>query len=200
MQVWPGQAYPLGATYDGAGTNFAVFSEVAERIELCLLHDDGSETAIELREADAFVRHAYIPGVMPGQRYGFRVHGPYDPARGHRCNSAKLLLDPYAKAMSGTVDWSEAVYGYRFDRPEVRNDLDSAPHTMASVVVNPFFDWADDRPPRIDYHRTVLYEAHVKGLTMLHPGLPREIRGTYAALAHPAGFPGSQDDCRDSHR
>ncbi len=186
MQVWPGQAYPLGATYDGAGTNFAVFSEVAERVELCLLHDDGSETAIELRESDAFVRHAYVPGVMPGQRYGFRVHGPYDPALGQRCNSAKLLLDPYAKAMSGTVDWDESVYGYPFDRPEARNDLDSAPHTMASVVINPFFDWASDRPPRVDYHRTVLYEAHVKGLTMLHPGLPPEIRGTYAALAHPA--------------
>ncbi|WP_329185139.1 glycogen debranching protein GlgX [Actinacidiphila glaucinigra] len=186
MQVWPGQAYPLGATYDGAGTNFAVFSETAERIELCLLHDDGSETAVELREADAFVRHAYLPGVMPGQRYGFRVHGPHEPTRGHRCNSAKLLLDPYAKAISGTIDWDEAVYGYRFGEPESRNDLDSAPHTMTSVVVNPYFDWAEDRSPRIDYHRTVIYEAHVKGLTMLHPELPEEIRGTYAALAHPA--------------
>ncbi|SEN34053.1 glycogen debranching protein GlgX [Actinacidiphila rubida] len=186
MQVWPGQSYPLGATFDGAGTNFAVFSEVASRIELCLLHDDGSETAVELREADAFVRHAYLPGVMPGQRYGFRVHGPYDPARGHRCNSAKLLLDPYAKAMSGAIDWDEAVYGYRFGQPDSRNDLDSAPHTMTSVVVNPYFDWADDRAPRIDYHRTIIYEAHVKGLTMTHPGLPEEIRGTYAALAHPS--------------
>ncbi|MFE2432337.1 glycogen debranching protein GlgX [Streptomyces sp. NPDC059373] len=186
MQVWPGQAYPLGATYDGAGTNFAVFSEVADRIELCLLHDDGSETAVELREADAFVRHAYVPGIMPGQRYGFRIHGPHEPTRGHRCNSAKLLLDPYAKAISGSIDWDEAVYGYRFGEPESRNDMDSAPHTMASVVVNPYFDWADDRSPRIDYHRTVLYEAHVKGLTMLHPDLPEEIRGTYAALAHPA--------------
>jgi glycogen operon protein len=186
MQVWPGQSYPLGATFDGAGTNFAVFSEVASRIELCLLHDDGSETAVELREADAFVRHAYLPGVMPGQRYGFRVHGPYDPAQGHRCNSSKLLLDPYAKAMSGEIDWDEAVYGYRFGQPDSRNDLDSAPHTMASVVVNPYFDWADDRSPRIDYHKTVIYEAHVKGLTMTHPGLPEEIRGTYAALAHPS--------------
>ncbi|MDX6350063.1 MAG: isoamylase [Streptomyces sp.] len=186
MQVWPGQAYPLGATYDGAGTNFAVFSEVADRIELCLLHDDGSETAVELREADAFVRHAYLPGIMPGQRYGFRIHGPHEPTRGHRCNSAKLLLDPYAKAISGSIDWDEAVYGYRFGEPESRNDMDSAPHTMASVVVNPYFDWSDDRSPRIDYHRTVLYEAHVKGLTMLHPDLPEEIRGTYAALAHPA--------------
>ncbi|WP_329402235.1 glycogen debranching protein GlgX [Streptomyces melanogenes] len=186
MQVWPGQAYPLGATYDGAGTNFAVFSEAARRIELCLLHDDGSETAVELRESDAFVRHAYLPGVMPGQRYGFRVHGPYEPQNGHRCNSAKLLLDPYARAISGSIDWGEAVYGYYFDRPESRNDMDSAPHTMTSVVVNPYFDWGDDRPPRTEYHRTVLYEAHVKGLTMLHPELPPEMRGTYAALAHPA--------------
>ncbi|MFJ9852663.1 glycogen debranching protein GlgX [Streptomyces sp. NPDC101150] len=186
MQVWPGQMYPLGATYDGAGTNFAVFSEAARRIELCLLHDDGSETAVELRESDAFVRHAYLPGVMPGQRYGFRVHGPYEPGRGHRCNSAKLLMDPYARAMSGRIDWSEAVYGYHFGRPEARNDMDSAPHSMASVVVNPYFDWGDDRPPRTAYHETVLYEAHVKGLTMLHPELPDELRGTYAALAHPA--------------
>ncbi len=186
MQVWPGQMYPLGATYDGAGTNFAVFSEAAKRIELCLLHDDGSETAVELRESDANVRHAYLPGVMPGQRYGFRAHGPYEPERGQRCNSAKLLLDPYARAMSGRIDWDEAVYGYHFGRPEVRNDLDSAPHTMASVVVNPYFDWGDDRPPRTAYHETVLYEAHVKGLTMRHPELPQELRGTYAALAHPA--------------
>ncbi|MFF4406209.1 glycogen debranching protein GlgX [Streptomyces sp. NPDC001404] len=186
MQVWPGQAYPLGATYDGAGTNFAVFSEAAERVELCLLHEDGSETAVELRESDAFVWHAYLPGVMPGQRYGFRVHGPYEPGRGQRCNSAKLLLDPYAKAVSGAVDWGEAVYGYPFGRPDKRNDLDSAPHMMTSVVVNPYFDWGNDRPPRTDYHRTVIYEAHVKGLTMLHPALPEEIRGTYAGLAHPA--------------
>ncbi|MGW1199921.1 glycogen debranching protein GlgX [Streptomyces sp. NPDC002536] len=186
MQVWPGQAYPLGATYDGAGTNFAVFSEAAERVELCLLHEDGSETAVELRESDAFVWHAYLPGVMPGQRYGFRVHGPYEPGRGQRCNSAKLLLDPYAKAISGAVDWGEAVYGYPFGRPDKRNDLDSAPHMMTSVVVNPYFDWGNDRPPRTDYHRTVIYEAHVKGLTMLHPALPEEIRGTYAGLAHPA--------------
>ncbi|WP_019547478.1 glycogen debranching protein GlgX [Streptomyces sulphureus] len=186
MQVWPGKAYPRGATYDGAGTNFAVFSEAADRVELCLLHDDGSETAVELRESDGFVRHAYLPGVLPGQRYGFRVHGPYAPERGERCNSAKLLLDPYAKAVSGTVDWDEAVYGHRFADPDRRNDLDSAPHTMASVVVNPYFDWGDDRPPRTDWHRTVLYESHVKGLTMLHPALPEELRGSYAALGHPA--------------
>jgi isoamylase len=186
MQVWPGHPYPLGATYDGAGTNFAVFSEVAERIELCLLGDDGSETSIELREKDAFVRHVYLPGVQPGQRYGFRVHGPYKPQRGDRCNAAKLLLDPYAKAISGSVDWDESVYGYHFDEPGRRNDLDSAPHTMASVVINPFFDWGNDRPPRTEYHHTVIYEAQVKGLTYLHPGIPEEIRGTYAGIAHPA--------------
>ncbi|MEV6331031.1 glycogen debranching protein GlgX [Streptomyces sp. NPDC051909] len=186
MQVWPGQAYPLGATYDGAGTNFAVFSEAAHRIELCLLDDDGGETSVELRETDAFVRHAYLPGVMPGQRYGFRVHGPYAPERGLRCNPAKLLLDPYARAVAGAVEWHEAVYGYPFGRPDARNDLDSAPHTMTSVVVNPYFDWGDDRRPRTEYHHTVIYEAHVKGLTMLHPDLPEELRGTYAGLAHPA--------------
>ena len=186
MQVWPGKPYPLGATYDGAGTNFAVFSESADRIELCLLDEDGSETAVELRETDAFVRHAYLPGVQPGQRYGFRVHGPYNPGLGQRHNSAKLLLDPYAKAMSGHIDWDESVYGYHFGAPERRNDLDSAPHTMHSVVINPYFDWGTDHPPRTDYHRTVIYEAHVKGLTQLHPGIPEEIRGTYAGLAHPS--------------
>ncbi|RAJ43749.1 glycogen operon protein [Kitasatospora sp. SolWspMP-SS2h] len=186
MQVWPGKPYPLGATYDGAGTNFAVFSESAHRIELCLIAEDGSETVVELREADAFVRHAYLPGIQPGQRYGFRVHGPYQPGLGQRHNAAKLLLDPYAKAMSGHIDWDESVYGYHFGAPERRNDLDSAPHTMHSVVINPYFDWGTDRPPRTDYHRTVLYEAHVKGLTELHPGIPEEIRGTYAGLAHPA--------------
>ncbi|WP_030391322.1 MULTISPECIES: glycogen debranching protein GlgX [Kitasatospora] len=186
MQVWPGTSYPLGATYDGAGTNFAVFSESADRIELCLLDEDGSESSVELRETDAFVRHAYLPGVQPGQRYGFRVHGPYNPGLGQRHNSAKLLLDPYAKAMSGNIDWDESVYGYHFGAPERRNDLDSAPHTMHSVVINPYFDWGTDRPPRTDYHRTVLYEAHVKGLTKLHPGIPEEIRGTYAGVAHPA--------------
>ncbi|MEU3398049.1 isoamylase [Streptomyces filamentosus] len=186
MQVWPGRAYPLGATYDGAGTNFAVFSEAAHRIELCLIDDDGTENSVELRETDAFVRHAYLPGVMPGQRYGFRVHGPYAPERGLRCNPAKLLLDPYARAVSGAVAWGEAVYGYPFGRPDARNDLDSGPHTMTSVVVNPYFDWGDDRRPRTEYHHTVIYEAHVKGLTMLHPDLPEELRGTYAGLAHPS--------------
>ncbi|MFI6645735.1 glycogen debranching protein GlgX [Streptomyces sp. NPDC050504] len=187
MQVWPGQAHPLGATYDGTGTNFAVFSEAADRVELCLLHDDGSETAVELRESDAFVRHCYLPGIRPGQRYGFRAFGPWDPFAGTYCNPAKLLLDPYAKAVSGSLEWNEALFGHRtgFSRYR-RNDLDSAPYAMTSVVVDPHFDWGDDRPPRTAYHHTVLYEAHVKGLTALHPDLPQEVRGTYAALAHPA--------------
>jgi len=187
VQVWPGEAYPLGALHDGAGTNFAVFTEAADRVELCLLHDDGSETAVELRESDAFVRHAYVPGVAPGQRYGFRVHGPWDPFRGVYCNPAKLLLDPYARAVSGSLDWHSALFGHQAGLSRYRrDDMDSGPHTMSSVVVNPYFDWGDDRHPRTEYHRTVLYEAHVKGLTMLHPGLPEELRGTYAALAHPA--------------
>lgn len=127
-------------------TNFAVF-EAAHRIELCLLHDDGSETAVELRETDAFVRHAYLPGIMPGQRYGFRVHGPYEPQNGQRCNSAKLLLDSVRPCGLRKIEWGESVYGYPFGKPDARNDLDSAPHTMSSVVVNPYFDWGDDRRP-----------------------------------------------------
>ncbi|GAA4973486.1 glycogen debranching protein GlgX [Yinghuangia aomiensis] len=185
MQVWPGRPYPLGATYDGAGTNFAVFSEAAQRVWLCLVDEDGGETTVELRETDAFVRHAYLPGIQPGQRYGYRVQGPFDPAAGNRCNPNKFLLDPYAKAVSGEVRWHEAVYSYSFDHPDLPNEADSGPYMMTSVVVNPYFDWGNDRPPRIEYHDTVIYEAHVKGLTQLHPGLPEEIRGTYAAIGHP---------------
>ncbi|QXJ22073.1 glycogen debranching protein GlgX [Actinomadura graeca] len=186
-QIWPGGAYPLGARFDGAGTNFAVFSEVAERVELCLFDgpDGEEETRLTLPEVDAFVWHGYLPGVMPGRRYGYRVHGPYDPPRGHRCNPAKLLLDPYAQAVEGTVDWDESCFGYRFGDPWSLNPDDSAGHTMRSVVVSPYFDWGDDRPPRIPYHETVIYEAHVKGLTARHPDVPPGLRGTYAGLAHP---------------
>src|SRR5579875_1671142 len=185
MTPWPGSAYPLGATYDGTGTNFALFSECAERIELCLFDDDGSETRVRLRERDAFVWHGYLPNVGPGQRYGYRVHGPYDPSQGLRCNPAKLLLDPYAKAVDGEVDWDEACFSYQFDDPDARNDADSAPHMPKSVVISPFFDWDNDRAPRTPYMDTVVYEAHVKGLTETHPDIPEDIRGTYAALAHP---------------
>jgi len=190
VETWPGTPYPLGATYDGSGTNFALFSEVAERVQLCLL-DDGEdeavvETCVDLVEVDAYVWHCYLPGVGPGQRYGYRVHGPWDPANGLRCNPAKLLLDPYAKATSGEIDWDPALFGYDFDDPEQRNDADSAPHMMHSVVINPYFDWQGDRPPRTPYHESVIYEAHVKGLTQLHPDVPEELRGTYAGLHHPA--------------
>ncbi|MDS0140419.1 MULTISPECIES: glycogen debranching protein GlgX [unclassified Amycolatopsis] len=185
MQPWPGSPYPLGADYDGVGTNFALFSEVADRVDLCLFAPDGTETRIRLPEVDGFVHHGYLTGIGPGQEYGFRVHGPHDPARGLRCNPAKLLLDPYAKAVTGRVDWDESVFGYRFGRPEERNDDDSAAHTVRAVVVNPYFDWANDRPPKVPYNETVVYEAHVRGLTKLHPDIPEELRGTYSGLAHP---------------
>ncbi|TDE88895.1 glycogen debranching enzyme GlgX [Occultella glacieicola] len=189
QQTWPGHPYPLGATYDGTGTNFALYSSVAERVELCLIDDDGIETRCEVTEVDAFVWHVYLPTVQPGQRYGYRVHGPYDPDRGHRCNPFKLLLDPYAKAIDGQIDGDEALFAYRFEDADFQtivNDDDSLPHTMTSVVTNPFFDWGHDRPPDREYHDSVIYEAHVKGMTMLHPDVPEEIRGTYAGLAHPS--------------
>src|SRR4051794_40476881 len=186
MDIWPGNPYPLGATFDGSGVNFAVFSEVAERVELCFIDDDGAETRYDLTEVDGYVWHAYVPNLQPGQRYGYRVHGPYDPANGHRCNPAKLLLDPYAKAIDGQIDGDEALFSYRFGKPDEFNADDSLGHTMLSVVVNPFFDWGHDRPPRHEYHESVIYEAHVKGLSMTHPDIPDEIRGTYAALGHPA--------------
>ena len=186
MRIWPGRPYPFGATYDGTGTNFAVYSGVAERVELCLIAADGTEERVDLPEVDAFVWHGYVPALQPGQRYGYRVHGPYDPAQGHRCNPAKLLLDPYAKAIDGQIDGDQSLFSYQFGAPGTRNDDDSAGHTMTSVVVNPFFDWGHDHPPQHEYHDSVIYEAHVRGLTKLHPGVPEELRGTYAALAHPA--------------
>ena len=186
MQIWPGRPYPLGATYDGSGTNFAVFSSVATKVELCLIDDDDVETRVWLTEVDAHVWHAYLPGIKPGQRYGYRVHGPFDPAWGHRCDPSKLLLDPYAKAIDGQIDGHSSLFSYRFDAPWERNTEDSAGHTMTSVVVNPFFDWGHDRPPKHPYHNSVIYETHVKGMSMLHPDVPEELRGTYAGMAHPA--------------
>ncbi len=193
MEIWPGRRYPLGATYDGTGTNFAVFSEVADAVELCLFADlpssaDGegdAETRVELPEVDGFVWHGYLPGVGPGQRYGFRVHGPYQPDAGHRCNPYKLLLDPYAKAIEGELTWHQSVFGYRPDDPTQLSTEDSAAYVPKSTVVNPYFDWGEDRKPHYRYHNTVIYEAHVRGLTMTHPEIPEEIRGSYAAIAHP---------------
>ena len=203
IPVWPGSAYPLGATYDGAGTNFALFSEIAEKVELCLISREGTETRIPLEEVDGYVWHAYLPTVSPGQRYGYRVHGPYDPENGHRCDPSKLLLDPYGKAFDGDFDGDASLFSYALpsdtdtesdsdesaesDAPDADfPQLDSLGHTMTTVVINPFFDWANDRHPRRPYNETVIYEAHVKGMTATHPDVPEYLRGTYAGLAHPA--------------
>ncbi|MDG4668417.1 glycogen debranching protein GlgX [Mycobacterium sp. 236(2023)] len=187
LELWPGKAYPLGATYDGSGTNFALFSEAAEKVELCLFDADGEQTAcITLPEVDGFVWHGFIPNIEPGQRYGYRVHGPYDPAAGSRCNPNKLLLDPYSKAIDGKFDWNQSLFSYNFGDPDSRNDDDSAASMPKSVVINPYFDWGVDRPPQHEYADTVIYESHVKGLTQTHPDIPEQIRGTYAAVAHPA--------------
>ncbi len=187
--VWPGDPYPLGSTYDGAGTNFALFSYVAEKVELCLIDREDNEVRINLEEVHANVWHCYLPGVQPGQRYGFRVHGPYDPHDGKRCDPNKLLVDPYARAFDGDFDGDPSLFSYDiFAEPpgSGRNEEDSLGHTMKSVVINPFFDWGSDRAPRIPYNETVIYETHVKGLTMTHPDVPPNLRGTYAGLAHPA--------------
>jgi glycogen operon protein len=184
-EIWPGKAYPLGATYDGSGTNFAVFSEAAEQVELCLFDVDGAETRVTLPEVDGFVWHGFIPNIEPGQRYGYRVYGNYDPAAGQRCNPNKLLIDPYAKAIDGTFEWNQSLFGYNFGDPDSRNNDDSAARMPKSVVINPYFDWGVDRPPGHEYADTVIYEAHVKGLTQTHQEIPEQIRGTYAAVAHP---------------
>ncbi len=186
IEIWPGTAYPLGATWDGSGTTFAVFSENADRIELCLFDEDGSERRVTLPEVTAFVHHGYLPGVGPGQRYGYRAHGPWDPQRGIRCNPAKLLLDPYARAIEGGVTFTRAIYDHLGDAPDHPDTTDSAPFVPRSVVVSPYFDWGSDRRPKRPRRDTVLYEAHVKGLTMTHPDVPDHLRGTYAGLAHPA--------------
>ncbi|MFT0848491.1 glycogen debranching protein GlgX [Actinomycetaceae bacterium L2_0104] len=186
MQIWPGQPYPLGATFDGTGTNFAIFSSIAESVELILLDDDDAQTVIELHEVDASVWHCYLPGVNPGQRYGYRVYGPYDPEHGLRCDPSKLLLDPYAKAISGQISNDQSLFSYDFNDPTQRKDLDSLGQTMTSVVINPYFDWGHDRPPSHEYNETIIYEAHVRGMTMLHPEVPEEMRGTYMGLSHPA--------------
>ncbi len=185
MQVWPGTPYPLGAVWDGTGTNFALFSEVAELVELCLFDSAGAETRVRLSEVDGLVWHCYLPGVGPGQLYGFRVHGPYQPRQGHRCNPAKLLLDPYGKAVAGQVSWNPALYSYARGDPTAMNTDDSAPFMPRNVVINPYFDWAGDRQLRTPYHETLIYEAHVRGLTLRHPGVPPELRGSYAGLASP---------------
>ncbi|MBM6705834.1 glycogen debranching protein GlgX [Bifidobacterium pullorum subsp. saeculare] len=189
MQIRPGSMYPLGAHYDGAGVNFSIYSQVADKVELCLFDDQDRETRIEMTEQNSYVWHNYLPGIQPGQRYGYRVYGPYDPNRGLRCNPNKLLLDPYAYAIEGNIDSDESLFSYWFKSPNdnsAMNTLDSAGHTMKSVVVNPYFDWGADRHPNIPYHDSVIYEAHVRGMTNLNVDVPPDIRGTYAGLAYPS--------------
>lgn len=181
--------YPLGASYDGAGVNFALYSQVAQKVELCLFDEHDAETRIEMTEQNSYVWHNYIPGLQPGQRYGYRVYGPYDPMHGLRCNPNKLLLDPYAKAIEGNIDGDESLFSYWFKSPDdtsAMNDLDSAAHTMKSAVINPYFDWGNDQHPYISYHDSVIYEAHVRGMTNLNMDVPPDIRGTYTGLAYPS--------------
>ncbi|HEY4730416.1 MAG TPA: alpha-amylase family glycosyl hydrolase, partial [Myxococcales bacterium] len=189
MQIWPGNSYPLGATYDGAGTNFALFSEVATEVELCLVDSTGTEQRFPLPESTGYVWHGYLPAVEPGQRYGYRVHGPWEPEKGLRCNPHKLLIDPYARAIEGHPKWDEAVYPYRPGQDDlVLNGADSGPFMPRSVVTNPYFDWSDDRAPKHPWHETVVYEVHVKGFTQRHPDVPEEHRGKYLGLATPAAI------------
>ena len=188
MRVWPGQPYPLGATWDGSGVNFALFSENATGVELCLFDAPDAATErhkIRMRERTDQVWHCYLPDVRPGQLYGYRVHGPYEPEKGHRFNPANLLIDPYAKAISGVIKWSDALFAYRVGGP--REDLEINPDNSAggvpkSVVINTAFVWGDDRSPRIPWNRTVIYECHVKGMTVRHPDVPEPLRGTYLGL------------------
>ena len=185
-QVWPGRQLPLGAEFDGSGTNFSIYSSVADKVELCLFGPDGEERRVELEERTALCWHGYLPGVHPGQEYGFRVHGPYDLGSGARCNPNKLLLDPYAKAIKGGLRWDPAVFSYPAGGdPSLRNDDDSAPFVPRSVVVNPYFDWRDDHRLSIPWHETVIYEVHVKGFTQLQDQIPEPMRGTYAGLGSP---------------
>jgi glycogen operon protein len=186
QKVWPGQPYPLGAVFDGFGTNFSLFSEIAERVELCLFDEEGNETRIDLPEITGYCWHGYLPTVEPGQRYGFRVHGPWVPVEGHRCNPAKLLLDPYAKAIDGQVRLDQAVFPYHFNGGHKSpNNSDSAPFMPRCVVLQPHFDWSGDRRLQLPWHETTIYETHVKGLTYTHPDIPQDLRGTYAGLAQP---------------
>ena len=182
----PGNPFPLGATPRDGGTNFAVASSVAESVTLCLFDEAGNETQIELPDYDAGVWHGFVAGAGPGQAYGYRVHGPYDRSRGLRCNPAKLLLDPYARAISGWVCYGPEVFDYDMERQDAPSQLDSARHVPHGLVVDGAFDWAGDAPPRRGFAETVIYEAHVKGLSILHPEVPEAQRGTYAGLAHEA--------------
>ncbi|MFQ3664348.1 MAG: glycogen debranching enzyme GlgX, partial [Chloroflexaceae bacterium] len=188
----PGLPYPLGATWDGSGVNFALFSENATAVELCLFDspDAPRETVrVPLTTQTDLVWHIYIPHLRPGQLYGYRVHGPYAPEQGHRFNPHKLLIDPYARALHGDIRWHDAAFGYTILHPDADcsyDERDSAPYVPRCVVIDPTFDWSGDERPDRPLHDSIIYEAHVRGLTMLHPEIPDEIRGTYSAVAHPA--------------
>ena len=185
--IWPGRPYPHGAAYDGAGTNFALFAENAERVELCLFDDQGFETRLRLPEVTAFVHHGYVPGVGPGQRYGYRVHGPWSPRDGMLYNPDKLLIDPYARAIDGDIDWADgSVFAYQTGNPERRDTRDSAGSMPRSVVVDDRFDWTGDVRLARPLYESIIYETHVKGITATHPGVPERLRGTYAGLASDA--------------
>ncbi|MFP4385014.1 MAG: glycogen debranching protein GlgX [Spirochaetia bacterium] len=185
MKILPGKGYPLGANFDGWGTNFSIFSEAADKIELCLFDIHGRETRIPLPETSGMVRHGYIPNVVPGTHYGYRIYGSWNPAEGQLCNPAKLLLDPYAKAVTGTISWHDAVFPYSQKNSADPEETDSAPFVPKGVVANTFFDWSDDFNPMIPWHKTVIYEVHVKGFSVINPHIPSELRGTYSGLAHP---------------
>src|SRR5882724_11618659 len=188
MKTLPGSPHPLGATWDGNGVNFALFSANAEGVELCLFDDDGRESRVALTQRTAFVWHVYLPGAVLGQRYGYRVHGPYDPSRGHRFNPNVVLLDPYARAVDGVERWENGCFAYQLGHPDEDRHAASEQATGAprGVVVDPSFDWEGDQALRIPMRSAVIYEAHVKGLTKLHPDVPEQLRGTYAGLAHAA--------------
>jgi isoamylase len=191
MEIWPGRPSPLGASWDGDGTNFALFSENATGVQLCLFDDDGNESRVALTERRAFVWHVYVPGVGPGQRYGWRVDGPYEPQLGGRFNPNKLLIDPYARAIESDVDWGPEVFGYEMGDPAEDlslSDADDAARVPKSIVVDGSFYWGDDRAPAVPWHDTVIYETHVKGFTVTHPGIPEQLRGTYAGIAHPSSI------------
>ncbi|MCJ8165068.1 glycogen debranching protein GlgX [Pontibacter sp. E15-1] len=191
ITVYPGSPFPLGASYDGKGVNFALFADNATSVELCLFNskDDTTEhVRIEITERTHYVWHVYLPDVHAGQLYGYRVHGPYEPQNGHRFNPNKLLIDPYAKAIAGTINWHDSLFGYDVKSPDADlsfSTLDSAPYVPKSVVVDPKFDWEEDKPPKVPYYKSIIYETHVKGFTQMNPDIPEEIRGSYAALAHP---------------
>ncbi|GGA56604.1 glycogen debranching protein GlgX [Okeania sp. KiyG1] len=188
VPLWPGKPYPLGASWDGKGTNFAIFSENATKVELCLFDKQNKETRFTLTEVSNFVWHSYVPGIGPGQRYGFRVHGPYEPSQGHRFNANKLLIDPYAKAIDGDILYGQEIFAYSWDDPEkdLACTLDDDAHLMPkAVVIDESFDWGNDQLLNIANHETIIYEIHLRGFTKLHPDIPENLRGTYAGLAHP---------------